>query len=280
MRARARDGDAKRRARRLDHYGTAYDNFATKLYAEIRAEAFDQDIGQQSWLSAEEQDRLVPWLQLHRDKRLLDIACGSGGPTLRIAELTGCIVHGIDVESNAIAAAEESARRRGLADRATFTVADASRGLVFAAESFDAIVCIDAISHFPDRHAVFADWLRLLKPGRSAVFTDPLVVTGPLSSKEIAVRSFNTLQVFMPLGANERTIASAGLSLVNVEDRTENMAKFAAKRLAARDGRRKALVKIEGKESVDRQRELFSVAAKLASERRLSRFLFHVRKPD
>jgi adenylate cyclase len=44
--------------------------------------------------------------------------------------------------------------------------------LVFAAESFDAIVCIDAISHSTDRHAVLADWSRLLKLGGSAVFTD------------------------------------------------------------------------------------------------------------
>jgi hypothetical protein len=58
------------------------------------------------------------------------------------------------------------------------------------------------------------------------------------------------------------------------------MARFAARRLAAREARRDALLKTEGKENVERQRELFSVAAMLASERRLSRFLFHVRKPD
>jgi ubiquinone/menaquinone biosynthesis C-methylase UbiE len=265
---------------RVDHYGAAYGNFASQLYADIRAEAFDQDIGQQSWLSAEEQDRLIPLLGLHRDGRLLDIACGSGGPTLRIAELTGCTVNGIDLEVKAIAAAVELARNRGLADRAKFTVADAGQGLGFSAGSFDAIVCIDGISHLPDRLAVLTEWSRLLKPGGRAVFTDPLVVTGPLSSREMAIRSFNTFQLFVPLGANEKAIASAGLLLVSVEDRTDNMAKFADRRLAARDARRKALVKIEGKESVDRQHELFSVAASLASERRLSRLLFHVRKPD
>jgi SAM-dependent methyltransferase len=61
----------------------------------------------------------------------------------------------------------------------------------FAAGSFDPIVCIDAICHLPDRDAVLADWSRLLKPGGRAVFTDPLVVTGPISSREVAVRSFS-----------------------------------------------------------------------------------------
>jgi SAM-dependent methyltransferase len=190
------------------------------------------------------------------------------------------MVHGIDLEAKAVSAAQELVRSRGLTGRAKFAVADASQRLDLAAESFDAIVCNDAISHLPDRSAVLAEWSRLLKPGGNGIFTDPLVVTGPLSSREIAVRSFDTFQLFVPRGFDESVIDSAGLLLVRVEDRTDNMAKFAARRLAARDARRKALVKIEGQESVDRQSELFRVAATLASERRLSRFLFHVRKPD
>jgi cyclopropane fatty-acyl-phospholipid synthase-like methyltransferase len=276
---RKNGGKIERPAARADHYGAAYGNFASKLYAEIRAEAFGEDIGQQSWLSAEEQDRLIAWLDLRPEHRLLDVACGSGGPTLRIAERTGCRAHGIDLEATAIRAAQASVRKRGLTDRVTFAVADASRPLDFAPQSFDAIVCIDAISHFPDRQAVLAEWSRLLRPGGSAVYTDPLVVTGPISSREIAVRSVDTFCLFVPPGVDERAIASAGLSLVRLEDRTENMARFAARRLAAREAHRKALVEIEGKEEVERQRELFSVAAAVAAERRLSRFLFHARKP-
>jgi SAM-dependent methyltransferase len=265
---------------RVDHYGAAYGNFASKLYAEIRAEAFGEDIGQQSWLSAEEQDRLIALLDLRPVHRLLDVACGSGGPTLRIAERTGCRVHGIDLEGAAIKAAQALAGKRGLADGSAFAIADASRPLDFASRSFEAIVCIDAISHFPDRQAVLAEWSRLLKPGGSVVYTDPLVVTGSLSSREIAIRSFDSFLLFVPLGVNERAIASAGLSLAGVEDRTENMAEFAARRLAAREARRNALAKIEGEKEVERQRELFSVAAAVAAERRLSRFLFHARKPS
>jgi 2-polyprenyl-3-methyl-5-hydroxy-6-metoxy-1,4-benzoquinol methylase len=276
---RKRGGNTKRPAARAAHYRSAYGKFAAELYAEIRAKAFGEDIGQQSWLSVEEQDRLIAWLGLQPDHRLLDVGCGSGGPTLRIAERTGCQVHGIDLEAAGIKAARASVRKRGLADRASFAVADASRPLDFSAQSFDAIVCIDAISHFADRQSVLADWSRLLKAGGNVVYTDPLVVTGPLSSREISIRSFDSFLLFVPPGVNERAIASAGLSMVRVEDRTENMANFAARRLAVREAKRKALVKIEGKKEVDRQRELFTVAAAVAAERRLSRFLFHARKP-
>lgn len=274
------EGEAKRSAAHFDFYSGAYGNFATQLYAEIRAEAFGEDIGQQSWLSAEEQDRWLAWLGLHQESRLLDVACGSGGPTLRIAARTGCIVHGIDVEAKAISAAQEMVRSRGLTVQAKFTVADASQRLDFAAESFDAIVCNDAISHLPDRYVVMAEWLRLLKPGGHGIFTDTHVVTGPLSSREIAVRSFNTFQLYVPRGFDESVIASVGLLQVRVEDTTENMAKCGARRLAAREARRDGLLEIEGQETFDRYNELFRVAATLAAERRLSRFLFHVRKPE
>ena len=73
----------------VDLYGASYRNFASALYAEIRREAFGEDIGQTGWLTAEEQDLFLAWLGLSPAARLLDVACGSGGPTLRIAEKTG-----------------------------------------------------------------------------------------------------------------------------------------------------------------------------------------------
>src|SRR5262250_1630425 len=123
--AREKGGKIKRPAASRAHYSAAYGNFTSELYAEIRAEAFGEDIGQQSWLSAEEQDRLIGWLDLRPNHRLLDVACGSGGPTLRIAERTGCRVHGVDLEAAAIEAAQASVQKRGLTDRAAFAVADA-----------------------------------------------------------------------------------------------------------------------------------------------------------
>ena len=60
------------------YYDANYGNFQTELYAEIRREAFGQDIGQNSWLTAKEQDTFLGWLDLSAGKMLLDVACGSG----------------------------------------------------------------------------------------------------------------------------------------------------------------------------------------------------------
>jgi hypothetical protein len=39
------------------HYNANYGNFQTELYAQIRREGFGEDIGQNSWLTSDEQDR-------------------------------------------------------------------------------------------------------------------------------------------------------------------------------------------------------------------------------
>jgi hypothetical protein len=65
------------------HYSANYGNFQTKLYAQIRHEAFGEDIGQNSWLTSDEQDRFLAWLELSPGKTLLDVACGAGGAANR-----------------------------------------------------------------------------------------------------------------------------------------------------------------------------------------------------
>ena len=155
------------------HYNANYENFQTELYAQIRHEAFGEDIGQNSWLTSDEQDGFLQWLDLSPGKTLLDVACGAGGPALRTAASTGCSVIGIDVHEQAVRTASLLAVQRGLAQRCEFRATDATGQLPFPDASFDAITCIDAINHFPDRPRVIAEWARLLKPSGKLLFTDP-----------------------------------------------------------------------------------------------------------
>lgn len=260
------------------HYDANYGNFQTDLYAQIRRDAFGEDIGQSSWLTADEQDKFLGWLKLLSGKTLLDIACGSGGPVLRIAERTGCSVAGVDVHEQAITTAQSLARQRGLTERAQFQVADATAPLPFPDASFDAIICIDAINHLPNRPRVIADWARLLKPGGRLLFTDPITITGPLTADEIAVRSSIGFFLFVPRGYDESVIAQSGLHLLLGEDVTPNMAEIAERRRAARASREAALREIEGDQTYEGQQEFFAVASRIAREGRLSRFAYVAEK--
>src|SRR5262245_12665829 len=124
-------------------YDVNYANFHSDLYAGVRRDAFGEDLGQNSWLTAREQDEFLPFLNLAAGRKLLDVACGAGGPALRLAARTGCSVAGVDLHPAAIAAATALAAARGLAGVADFRLADASVPLPFPDESIDAITCID-----------------------------------------------------------------------------------------------------------------------------------------
>ena len=260
------------------YYDANYGSFDTELYSEIRREAFGEDIGQSSWLTADEQDRFLSWLDLSPGKVLLDVACGAGGPALRIAAKTGCSVVGIDVHEQAVSTACSLAIQRGLGRRAEFRVVDAAQQLPFSENSFDAITCIDAVNHFSDRPRVIAEWARLLNVGGRLLFTDPITLTGPLTNSEVAVRSSAGVYLFVPHGYDERVISQCGLQLLVSEDVTANMARVAEARRAARASRTAALREIEGDQAYDGQQDFLAVAARVAREGRLSRFVYVSKK--
>jgi ubiquinone/menaquinone biosynthesis C-methylase UbiE len=260
------------------HYDTNYGNFQKELYSRIRRDAFGEDIGQNSWLTAEEQDSFLSLLKLCPGKRLLDIACGAGGPALRIAAKTGCSVLGIDVHPDAIAAASSLAAERRIAEVSEFRVEDATRSLPFPDNSFDAITCIDAINHLPDRRAVISEWVRVLKPSGRLLFTDSAVVTGPLTNEEVALRTYAWFYLLTTRAFNEDLLRQCGLRKLTIEDVTQTMAESAHRRKSARAAYESVLRATEGDHAYEAQQNFLAIVGKLAQERRLSRLLFAAEK--
>jgi ubiquinone/menaquinone biosynthesis C-methylase UbiE len=262
----------------VDLYGASYGGFASDTYAEVRREAFGEEIGQNSWLTREELDRFASELELGPSSRLLEVGSGSGGPALHLVRSTGCELVGIDVNEEGVANAARLAREAGLDARATFVRADASQPLPFESASFATVLCIDSVNHLPDRPRVFGEWARVLEPGGRLLFTDPITVTGPLGSDEIAIRASIGYFLFVPHGEDERLLGEAGFRVLKVEDATENMATLADRWFTARARRTDALREIEGGDTFDGQQRFLEVAATLARERRLSRFVYLAEK--
>lgn len=264
----------------VDHYGSQYSNFASSLYATIRKNTFGTDIGQNGWLTADEQDLFLSWLKLDTDSTLLDVACGSGGPTIRIADETGCRVSGIDIHADGISAAKSEALRRGLSDRSEFFAVDGSASLPFEASTFDGLTCIDAINHLPDRSKVIAEWVRVLKPGGRLLFTDPIIVTGPLTNEEMSIRSSIGFFLFVPDGYNDHLLQESGLTVLHKVDRTSNMALMAKRWKDSRSEFENELIEIEGEDNYRGQQTFFEVCTRLASEGRLSRKAYCAQKGE
>jgi len=263
----------------LNYYNSTYDNFRAAIAAEIRQEVYGEDIGQNSWLTADEYRKCFTWLDLHPASRVLEIASGSGGPALFMARTTGCWVTAVDNNESGIATANRMAQEQGLDRRVQFQHGDASLPLPFDDESFDAVVCIDAINHLPGRLQVLKDWHRVLKSGGHILFTDPITVTGLLTHEEIAIRSSAGFYLYAPPDEDARLIREAGFELIAREDVTENVARLSGRWYDARAKRQDDLLKIEGDSTYQGTQKLFSTSHKISVERRLSRFLFVARKP-
>lgn len=261
-------------------YDTVYGRFADDLYATIRAEAFGEDIGQNSWLTADEQRLFCEWLELGPASEVLEVASGSGGPALFIAALTGCRITGVDIHEAGVAEGNEAARVRGLAERVRFVCADGRKRLPFEDGSFDAVICVDAINHLYERAEILRDWHRLVRSGGRILVTDPITVTGLLRRDEMIGRSGAMGEfVFTPPGLDGRLIREAGFADVREEDVSENPARVARAWHAAREQRAAELDQIEGAEQNASTQQRLAIVATLARERRLSRYAYVARRP-
>ena len=255
-----------------------YGEFEQDVLREVRRETYGEDIGQFSWITADEFRKFFRQLDLDAESHLLDVACGSGGPALFAAQTIGCHVTGIDINESGVSAARQMAEARGLQSRVRFEHANADRHLPFADGSFDAIVSIDAMNHLSRRRKVFDEWRRVLRPGGHFLFTDAVIVTGTLSRDEILARS-NSMGhfLFTPAGAYERLIEAAGFEL-QVDDVTDTIASVSKRWHDARDRHRDELLKSESAVAFENLQKMLAAAHLLASERRLSRFAYLGRK--
>lgn len=264
----------------VDLYDGHYGRLDTDPQAGVRRETYGEDLGQASWLMADEARQWFDLLQLGSGRVALEVACGSGGVTCELARHTGADCVGIDINAQGIEAAQQRAERAGLSARVSFKVVDASAVLPFAGGAFDAIFCNDSINHLPGRAAVLSEWHRLLRRGGRLLYTDPIVVTGQLTSEEIRSRSSIGFFVFTPVGHNEGLLREAGFTIREVRDVTGAVAVVSKRWRDARAARREALVALEGQQVFDGLQRFLEAVHALASARRLSRYLYLAEKPE
>jgi hypothetical protein len=115
---------------------------------------------------------------------------------------------------------------------------------------------------------------RVLVPGGRFLFTDAGVITGPVSSEEIQSRTPHGYAQFVPPNVNEQLLERANFRLIERSDRTPNLLKSAAGRLAARESRRIELEKLEGSPIFLRQQQYLQTVLALAQRAALSRIMY------
>ena len=106
---------------------------------------------------------LVEGLEI-RERRILDIGCGIGGPAFVLASKYGAHVVGTDIEPQLIDQARLRAERLGLDSNCEFVAVEPGP-MGFPDESFDVVLSTGVIMQIENKREIFEESLRVLKPG-------------------------------------------------------------------------------------------------------------------
>lgn len=94
-------------------------------------------------------------------KSILEVGCGRGATLLEFAR-RGANVVGLDYSTEALAICEKLKMSNGIAGKAFFVNADASK-IPFPSDSFDFVFSVGLIEHFQDPRAILAEQHRVLR---------------------------------------------------------------------------------------------------------------------
>lgn len=128
--------------------------------------------------------------------RILDLACGSGAPSIPLAKLVqpGGLVVGLDLSQEPLKVSSRRALERGLAN-VCYLRADAQK-LPFADRQFDRVVSRHGVMFFPDVELAFREAARVLRPGG----TIGIITWGPFEQPYFAATAAIVMRhVGMPL---------------------------------------------------------------------------------
>ncbi|CAJ1494772.1 class I SAM-dependent methyltransferase [[Mycobacterium] burgundiense] len=104
-------------------------------------------------------------------QRLLDVGCGFGGTIQQInAGHSGMHLTGLNIDARQLAAAEAQTKAAN-GNRIEWVEADAC-DLPFEDNSFDRLLAVECVFHFPSRERFLAEAARVLKPGGYLAVSD------------------------------------------------------------------------------------------------------------
>ena len=162
-------------------------------------------------------------------KDILDVGCGVGGVDILLARRWNAnSVLGIDIEAPVLAKAEARVRDLGLTDRISYRQVEPGP-FPLPDAGFDVVFSKDAMIHIPDKAALYADVLRVLRPGGVFVASDWLKGFERPDSSEMSTWLDSVALHFemASIAATERALTEPVVSETDVSSLEELRALFA-----------------------------------------------------
>lgn len=107
--------------------------------------------------------KLLEFLGIGKNKKVLDIACGKGLTSIYIAKKYGCQVVGIDILEKSIEEARHAAKKKGVGHLVSFHLGDAHE-LPFSDNEYDITLAQAMLILVKDKAKVIKEATRVLKP--------------------------------------------------------------------------------------------------------------------
>lgn len=115
---------------------------------------------------------IVPYLNLKKGVKVLDVGCGLGGHDFYMAEKYGAIIDAIDLSRNMVTAAfKHFSKKPNIANMIKFCICDVNTAIC-EENYYDIIYSRDALLHIKTKPELFQRFFKWLKPGGRLVFTD------------------------------------------------------------------------------------------------------------
>ena len=157
------------------------------------------------------------------ETHVLDVCSALGGPARRLVQTYGCRVTGLDATTRMI---DESVRRTaeaGLSGQIEYRLGNAL-DMPFRANTFDVVWGQDAWCYITDKERLIQECARVARPGGILAFTDWLE-TGPMSDEEWeALHTFMVFPYMETLDGYVALVQSAGLTVVEKKDLSQDFA--------------------------------------------------------
>jgi SAM-dependent methyltransferase len=175
---------------------------------------------------------------------VLDVGCGLGAiDQLLVAEYGAASVVGIDLDPSLLARMRERVERAQLSGRIR-AVQVTPGPLPFADAEFDVVFSKDSLVQIPDKPAIFAEILRVLRPGGRFIASDWL--RGGAAEYSAEMLEFFRLEGIAynmaTLAESAQGLIAAGFVAVEIRDRHDWYLELAQRELAAMEGASNAVI--------------------------------------
>ncbi len=156
-----------------------------------------------------------------RDKRILDIGSGLGGPAFFLAREYGAHVVGTDLEPHLVKEARRRAGALGLEGKTEFLQVEPGP-LTFPDASFDVVLSSGAFTQIENKREMYGESLRVLRPGGAFTCYDWMISEREYSEDmRYWIRMEGLTYALETPGGHEGILREVGFENIEIRDRSD-----------------------------------------------------------